>query len=89
MPTAPKPFRGNKTYQKRPRPSGSTTGRGYGWKHQQFRARILASRPVCELCRNALSTDLHHKDRNTRNLSDDNALAVCERCHHSAIHGAG
>lgn len=28
----------------------TTTERGYGWKHQQMRKRVLAEEPLCRMC---------------------------------------
>lgn len=65
----------------------TTTERGYGSEHQRQRERLLKERPLCQLCGKAWSTDLHHIDRNPFNRADDNALMVCEPCHHTKIHG--
>lgn len=69
------------------RPKLSTSERGYGTEHARQRARLLLERPICELCQDAWSTDLHHKDHNPFNRADENALMVCERCHHQELHG--
>lgn len=69
------------------RPRGTTTQRGYGHAHQKARAAILSARPVCEICDDALSTDLHHLDGNTFNRHPDNLQALCESCHHNVAHG--
>lgn len=68
------------------RPRGTTTQRGYGHAHQKARAQVLGERPVCERCRDALSTDLHHRDGNTHNRRPENLEALCERCHHGDAH---
>lgn len=83
MPRAPKRV-------PRPRASNakpSSAKRGYGPAHRRQRDRLLDLRPLCEVCQSAWSTDLHHRDGNPFNRSDDNALMVCEDCHHSRIHG--
>ena len=65
----------------------SSTARGYDHEHRKQRSRILDLHPLCQLCNDAFSTDLHHIDENPRNRDDANVLAVCEVCHHSKIHG--
>lgn len=59
----------------------STTARGYGWAHQQHRARLIKERPICERCKGGWSAHLHHIDRNPFNRDNANALMLCERCH--------
>lgn len=83
MPTAPKsiPLGGKKH---RPKPPASA--RGYDEEHRRQRSRILDERPLCEVCNNAFSTDLHHVDENPFNRDETNVLAVCEVCHHSRLH---
>ncbi|QEL18539.1 hypothetical protein [Limnoglobus roseus] len=68
------------------RPKPSSTARGYGHEHRKQRSRILDEQPLCQVCRNAFSTDLHHVDLNPHNHADGNVLAVCETCHHSVLH---
>ncbi len=84
MPNAPKiaPLGAKKH---RPKPSSSR--RGYDAEHRRQRSRILDERPLCQVCNNAFSTDLHHVDENAFNHDEANVLAVCEVCHHSVLHG--
>jgi 5-methylcytosine-specific restriction endonuclease McrA len=63
------------------RPRTSTTARGYGWKHQQQRARLIALHPICQRCGDGWSAHLHHIDRNPHNHTDGNVELLCERCH--------
>lgn len=87
MPIGPKPFPIS-TKRKRQTPhKGSTTERGYGHAHQVARRHLLARHPVCQMCEKAFATDMHHVDGNPHNRLAENLLAVCERCHHSQIHG--
>ena len=86
MPFAPKhvPIRPNYTAP----PRKATSARGYGTDHQRQRERLLGLFPICQVCGENWSTDLHHIDGNTGNRADANALMVCEGCHHGRIHGA-
>ena len=68
-------------------PSKTTSARGYGHAHRKFRERMLKKNPLCQVCGNDWATDLHHRDKNPHNRAEDNALMVCERCHHTVIHG--
>ena len=65
----------------------SSTARGYDNEHRKQRSRLLDLHPLCQNCNDAFSTDLHHIDENPHNHDDNNAMAVCESCHHSKIHG--
>lgn len=67
-------------------PRAKTSARGYGTAHRKARAAHLAAHPVCQHCRERFATDLHHIDGNTANRAPENLLAVCEGCHHGAIH---
>lgn len=84
MPSAPKlpPLKPKHTPPRR----GTTAQRGYGAAHQKARARLIAEHPLCQLCGENWSTDLHHLDGNTANRSPANLQLVCERCHHGIIH---
>jgi 5-methylcytosine-specific restriction endonuclease McrA len=88
MPNAPKILPRTPNRDGRP-PRASTTARGYGSEHRRQRARLLKTRPLCELCREQWATDLHHLDHNPHNHDDANALMLCEACHHKRAHGAG
>jgi hypothetical protein len=53
-----------------------------GWAG--FRADVLIERPVCEICRNALSTTVDHLDGcdyTTQLLDRGWVRALCEECH--------
>jgi hypothetical protein len=58
MPNAPKivPLKPRHT----PPPRRTTAERGYGSAHRRRRAAHLARHPVCQVCNEAWSTDLHH-----------------------------
>jgi len=59
------------------------------WK--QLRLSYLMEHPVCECCKNALATEVHHKIELKRATSDEemislgfdvnNLMAVCTKCH--------
>lgn len=55
-------------------------------------AAIRRQRPICELCKADLTTEVHHKtpiDAAPHRAFDlENLIAVCQRCHH-AEHGRG
>ena len=65
----------------------TTTQRGYGWRHQQFRERVLRERPLCEDCLPVVTpaTDVHHvrkiKDRPDLACEDSNVMCLCSECH--------
>lgn len=86
MPDAPKVLPLRPRYN--PPPKAKTAERGYGTAHQKARARRIAEDPVCQHCREAWATDLHHVDGNPFNRDPANLLMVCERCHHAGgLHG--
>lgn len=70
----------------------TTTERGYGWKHQQFRERMIRERPLCERCIKTgvvtPATDLHHKrkikDRPDLAFDELNIEMICQSCHDKA-----
>jgi hypothetical protein len=68
------------------RPKASSTARGYDDAHRKQRSLLLDLHPICQVCNNAFSTDLHHLDGNQFNRAAGNALAVCETCHHAVLH---
>lgn len=88
MPLSPKSY---KPAAKRQH-AKTTTERGYGWKHQQFRARMIRERPLCERClKDGIvrpSTDLHHKakikDRPDLAFDPFNIEMICQPCHDKA-----
>lgn len=52
-------------------------------------ARVLSERPVCEVCGQERSTEVHEplsRGRGGSHLDEANTLAVCRRCHHDVIH---
>jgi 5-methylcytosine-specific restriction endonuclease McrA len=59
---------------------------------RRLSAAIRRQRPVCEVCKNDLTTEVHHKvpidAAPHRAFEVDNLLAVCTRCHH-AEHARG
>lgn len=85
MPDRPPTLPFRPKHATKPRPS--TTARGYGHAHQKARKLLLARTPICEVCRDAWATDMHHADGDTSNRDRSNLVAVCEACHHSRIHG--
>jgi 5-methylcytosine-specific restriction enzyme A len=60
-----------------------STARGYGHRWQRLRAWLLAKNPVCEECRDALSTEVHHvvPKRDGGDDSPENLMCVCRDCH--------
>jgi 5-methylcytosine-specific restriction endonuclease McrA len=72
--------------ERKHRRKASSNRRGYDAEHRRQRSRILDEHPLCQICGNAFSTDLHHVDENSFNHAEANVLAVCEVCHHSVLH---
>lgn len=87
MPQRPQQY---KPFPGRPPPShtsrGTTTARGYGYRWQQLRLRVLAAEPLCRLCRAAgltvAATDVDHIVPQCQGGTDDgsNLQPLCERC---------
>lgn len=51
MPSRPPPLKARpRTPRKTWDRKGTTTERGYGWKHQQMRERVLREEPLCRMC---------------------------------------
>ncbi len=50
---------------------------------RSIRARVLAERPVCEICGEAWATEVHHRVKKTDGGTeeDDNLQALCKPCH--------
>src|SRR5437588_8087367 len=63
----------------------TTTERGYGTDHEKLRTIVIAQEPVCSICKNALSEQMHHKDGNAFNRERSNVTGVCRSCH-MALH---
>ena len=86
MPTAPPVFRkaDRKTFGHR---KGTTTERGYGWKHQQARAKLLRREPLCRMCKaKAVTTEATIADHIVNlasggSQSEDNLQPLCGPCH--------
>jgi 5-methylcytosine-specific restriction protein A len=57
--------------------------RGYGEQWRKLRLLVLAEEPLCTMpgCPGAFSTQVHHKDHNTRNNARDNLAGCCAPCH--------
>jgi len=68
-------------------PRASSSARGYGSTHRRLRDRLKDKFPLCQWCHDAWSTDLHHADGDTSNLSPANLVMLCESCHHGKAHG--
>ena len=50
-----------------------------GWSHTIV-PRILARDPICTVCHNRLSTEVHHVNGPTDHR-DDNLAGLCKDCH--------
>lgn len=69
--------------------TGSSTARGYGYKWQRLRARILAAHPLCVECEKRgiikLATDVDHirphKGDPALMWDEHNLQALCHACH--------
>ena len=62
---------------------GSAAARGYGPRHKQWRATLLADHPICDRCGREPATVADHivplRDGGTWALS--NGSALCRNCH--------
>lgn len=69
--------------------TGSSAARGYGYKWQRIRARILAAHPLCVECEKRgiikLATDVDHIRPHKGNpflmWDEDNLQPLCHECH--------
>lgn len=50
---------------------------------QKIRAAIRSRYPVCQVCHDALSEQVHHKDGDWRNNDPANLEGICKDCHAS------
>ena len=59
--------------------------RGYDARWRKVRILKLKRTPLCEQCNLhgfiVRAVLVHHKDRNPRNLSDENLESLCRNCH--------
>lgn len=64
---------------------GTTAQRGYGIRHQRWRAVILARDPMCRRCGNESSTVAHHivALRDGGGWSYENGMGLCSGCHNA------
>lgn len=66
-------------------PSLTTTERGYGWKWQQLRLRVLADEPLCRFCKDRgiikPAEEVDHIDGNSHNNDRENLRPLCHDCH--------
>lgn len=61
-----------------------TTHGGYERTHEKFNK---LKKGVCSRCGRTLPTQLHHLNRDTTNLSEDNLIELCDLCHAMEHHG--
>lgn len=55
--------------------------------YRKLRKIYLESNPVCEICHEANSTEIHHKMGRGANLNRiDEFLSVCRNCHKTKVH---
>lgn len=101
MPTAPEQHKGHRAvglprhgakaaFEVKGRERGTTTERGYGYKWQQLRKRILQRDDfICQICFGADATDVDHitpKAKGGTN-SPSNLQSLCKACHkHKTAH---
>ena len=52
-------------------------------EYQELGRVFLAENPVCQVCRNARSTDKHHRSKRdgARLVDFENMMALCNPCH--------
>lgn len=64
---------------------GSARERGYSSRWERIRLAYLRGHPLCEECekqgRVTPAEQVHHKDGNVSNMSEDNLMSVCSACH--------
>lgn len=64
---------------------GSSTKRGYNYKHYKRRKKMLKEKPLCERClkigKYTISEVKHHIDYNPFNISKKNEESLCRDCH--------
>ena len=63
---------------------GNTTARGYGYRYQQARARLLANSPVCHWCDAPATTADHYPPLSTR-PANPVLLPACQRCNSGRV----
>lgn len=67
------------------RQRGTPPERGYGSNWQKVRRIKLDQNPLCERCekkgRVVIARLVHHKDRDSRNNSNENLESLCVACH--------
>jgi len=81
MPSAPKRIQSRNHDSQR----GTACARGYDRKWRSAAVLYRLDHPVCEDCKRALATDVHHPikvaDRPDLKLDPNNMMALCHECH--------
>jgi len=80
--------RGTTQLQRKPLKRVSDKRRVDMVEYGRLRKAFLSKRPVCEICKKAPSTDIHHiRKRGIYYLVVDTWMALCNFCHIEKVHG--